>query len=109
MSPHYETAAHLLLMLTRSGLEIPQSVDCRIVLGRLDHRFANLQRDAGGLSHSGAALWILDDLVRARLVRCEPNKKSRVLAILGTGIATVEHQTPKPAKPSGRRRRAMHS
>lgn len=101
MSPHYETAAQLLLMLTRYGLTIPRNVDCRRVLGQLDHRFARLDRDAKGLSHSGAALFILDDLVRAKLVLCDAEARPRVLAILGTGVANVEHQTPK--RPQTRR------
>lgn len=98
MSPFYESTAHLLLILTRCGLKVPPHVDCRIVLDRLILRFTYLYRDGNGLTHSGAATWILDDLTNAKLVTCDDEVRGRVLAILGTGIANVEYQSRASAR-----------
>jgi hypothetical protein len=98
MSPFYESTAHLLLILTRCGLKVPTNVDCRVVLDRLILRFTYLYREGKGLTHSGAATWILNDLEKARLVTCEDEVRDRVLAILGTGIANVEHQSRASAR-----------
>lgn len=98
MSPFYESTAHLLLFLTRCGLCVPANVDARAVLDHLVHRFTHLHRDAKGLTHSGAATWILDDLTKAKLVTCDDKVRARVLAVLGTGIANVEHQSKARAR-----------
>ena len=93
MSPHYESTAHLLLILMRCGLKAQPNVDYRSIINRLVDRFTYLHRDAKGLTHSGAAVWILDDLIAAKMVACDEEKVPRVLAILGNGVANVEYQS----------------
>ena len=82
----------------RCGLSVPANVDARTVLDRLVHRFTHLHRDAKGLTHSGAAVWILGDLTHAKLVTCDDKVRARVLAVLGNGIANVEYQSRAGAR-----------
>lgn len=90
MPPFYEDAAHLMLFLIRAGLVIRPGVDCRIALLRLADRLLVRQRDARGLTHFGAATWILDDLEKLRLVSCDRKMRLKIIAVLGTGIANIE-------------------
>ena len=86
MPPHYEDAAHILLFLTRAGLVISPWIDSRIVIMRLAHLMDKLTSDARGLTHYGAAVWMIDNLQASKFTTCDEASRAKILAILGTKL-----------------------
>jgi hypothetical protein len=90
MSPYFEAAAHILLFLTKAGMMIRVGVDCRSVILRLAYMIELRNNMYSGLTHAGAAIWIMDDLVRLKYVEFDAKKRPKLLAILGVGIGNIE-------------------
>lgn len=90
MSPHYETAAHTLLFLNRSGMLMTPGTDCRKVVARLAWMIDRRQSHNRDLSHAGAAIWMLDELVRLKFVSFEKSSRPKLLAIIGTSIGNLD-------------------
>lgn len=93
VSPHYETAAHTLLFLCRSGLTIPAGVDSRTVIARIAYMMDLRRKRYKDLSHAAAAIWIIDDLLRLKYVAVDAKQRVRLLAILGTSIGNADVQS----------------
>ena len=94
MPPYFEAAAHILLFLTKAGMMIRAGVDCRSVILRLAYMIELRNARYSGLTHAGAAIWIMDDLVRLKYVEPDAKRRPKLLAILGTGIGNI----PAPAR-----------
>lgn len=86
MPPFYEEAAHLLRILTGVGLAIAVGVDPRIVLFQLAECMHILRKRTHRQCHSDAALWILKAIEASGNVHCDPARRAKVLAVLGTAI-----------------------
>jgi hypothetical protein len=84
----FEYAAHALLFMERVGLQVDWLLHPR-PLDRMAYLLAVLEGDAKGLSHSGAAIWILDELEKDQLAKCGPDKRNKVTAVLGTIIGNM--------------------
>jgi hypothetical protein len=86
--PHYEDAAHAALFMARAGLDL---VGCQNAMGILTRLAEMLDhaRSEPGLSHAGAAAWMLDDLEKRKLVFCPSDKRKKVIAVLGTYIGNL--------------------
>ena len=90
MSPHYETAAHTLLFLCRSGLKVRAGVDHRAVVSRIAWLIDRRNERCADLSHAASADWFVDDLIRLHYIEFDANQRVRLLAILGTTIGNAE-------------------
>ena len=94
MPPYFETAAHILLFLTKAGMIIRAGVDCRAVILRLAYMIALRNSHYSDVSHAGKAIWIMDDLVCLKYIEVDEKQRPKLLAILGTGIGNI----PAPAR-----------
>lgn len=92
MPPYFETAAHILLFLTKSGLKICAGVHCRTVILRIAHMIELRNVRYSSLTHAGTAIWIMDDLVRLKYVELDAKQRTKLLAVLGTGIGNIPAQ-----------------
>ena len=90
MPPYFEAAAHILLFLTKAGMMIRVGVDCRSVILRLAYMIELRNNLYSGLTHAGAAIWIMDDLVRLKYVEFDAKRHPRFLVLLGTSSGNTE-------------------
>ena len=90
MPPYFEAAAHILLFLTKAGMMIRAGVDCRSVILRMAYMIELRNARYSGLTHAGAAIWIMDDLVRLKYVDFDAKRHPRFLVMLGTSIGNTE-------------------
>lgn len=90
MPPYFEAAAHILLFLTKAGMMIRAGVDCRAVILRLAYMIELRNTRHSDLTHAGAAIWIMDDLVRLQYVEFDAKRHPRLLVMLGTGIGNTD-------------------
>ncbi|MEQ1694950.1 MAG: hypothetical protein ABL901_03830 [Hyphomicrobiaceae bacterium] len=89
MPIYFETASHILLFLTKSGMMIRAGIDCRTVILRLAYMIELRNTRYSELTHAASAIWIMDDLVRLKYVDIDAKGRPRLLAILGTGIGNI--------------------
>lgn len=90
MSPFFEDAAHLLRLLTASGLTVSRSSDCRAIIMRIADVLDDVAVCDTRVSHADAARFILGELELHKLAACTPDRRSKVLAIIGTSVGNVD-------------------
>ena len=88
MHRSFEHAANALLFMERVGLKVDWLLYPR-PMDDLAYLLGALEDKAKGLTHYGAATWILDELENRKLARCNAGKREKVAAALGTFIANL--------------------
>lgn len=89
MHPHFEHAAQILQFMTRTGADVPFEANLCQLLDQTAHMLESAMNENRSLSDYGAAIWILSDLEKRKLLTCETSKRKRVLAVLGTGVGNM--------------------
>lgn len=94
MPPFYEEAAHLLRTLVGVGLAIAAGADYRVVLKQLAECIRLLALGTQRRTHAEAAIWVLRELEASGLVTCDPKRRAKALAILGTVLGNLLTMAP---------------
>ncbi len=90
MSPHFEAAAHLLRLLTGSGLTIPKDVDCRHAVFRIAAVLDDVAACRERVVHADAARFILGELECHGFAKCSKARRTKILAMIGTAVGNVD-------------------
>lgn len=89
MPEYFNEAAHLLYALHQKGCALRSGIDHREVVWRLAELIAIYLTSQQGLTHAGAANWILDDLEKT-LVRRNTARRPKMIAIIGTTLGNLQ-------------------
>ncbi len=93
MVPYYEEAAHLLCHMIRNGLILDPRFDARTLILKIAAHIHVFRTRLP--THIEAATGILKDLEDGRQIKCQPEKRAKLLAVIGT---VLSNYIPRPGK-----------
>lgn len=97
MPPYFEDAAHLLCFMVRVGLVIDPAADCRALIYKVAAHIHDFRADQP--SHATAAAQLLAELEKNKHVKCNPARRAKVLAVIGTTLGNYPSMPPVRKSP----------